>query len=136
MPGDLPKTGELTTGQREARQPGKAKRGRVKAHNAIKAREAYMRCFDGGIGHDDWVRAKPCPFCKVQETHTQAAHATARGMGAAKGRWYVLFPACQCHHDEQGAEGNEHMAHKYGVCPTSLARACTGQHLRELGAIR
>lgn len=136
---NFPKQGELTIGQREARQPGKTKRRRVNAYNAVRSCEAHMRCFDGGIDHDGWVRAKDCPFCaaklKWAETCTEAAHAVARGMGAANGKWYDLFPACREHHSEQGRRGNAHMAHRYGVDPENLAQRLAAEHLRELGAI-
>lgn len=147
MAGKFPQTGDLTIGQREARQPGKTKRGRVNAHNAVRAKEAYMRCFDGGVGHDEWVRALVCPVClhirKRQESITQACHVTARGMGSANGFWYDLVPLCAKHHDEQGSmvstggqTGNAFIASMYGVLLEPLAQQLTEEHLRELGAIR
>lgn len=141
MPADFPKTGELTTGQREARQPGKTKRRRVNAHNRTRARTDHMRCFDGGIDHDSWIRAKPCAVCslpkeKPQESPTQAAHTVARGMGAARGRWYHLVPLCAFHHDYIGDYGMKALEDSWPIHLGPLARTLAAEHLQELGAIR
>lgn len=141
MPGDLPKTGELTTGQREARQPGKTKRRRVNAHNRTRARTNHMRCFDGGIDHDSWIRAMPCSVCsklraKPQDGPTQASHVVARGMGAARGRWYHLVPLCAFHHDYQSRYGLKALEDSYDARLAERAQQLAAEHLRELDAIR
>lgn len=94
-------------------------RKRLPRVNRKRAAEKFHRNFDGGIGHDKWIRAKPCCLCtavgQTQRTPTQAAHAKARGMGGAGGDWQLLVPLCNEHHREQESAGNVRIEARYGV---------------------
>lgn len=111
----------------------------MRKRNPVRTRENHQRCFDGGIDHDSWIRSLACAICRTLEdpqlTPTQACHTIARGMGAAKGKWYHLWPGCAMHHAEQGKGGNDFILAHYGVDLHKIARECTRIHLLEVGAI-
>ncbi len=88
------------------RKPMQVK-SRVNPRNPERRREAYMRDFDGGLGHDAWIRARGCTVAewdtRVWRPRTleicsgpiEAAHVVSRGAG---GRWFQIVPICKKHH--------------------------------------
>jgi hypothetical protein len=97
----------------QARQRDKPRKA-VKPRNAKRAAATFERCF--GKERSAWIRSKPCVVAVVMESvggdvptdwvpcmgDVQAAHAVARGGGAAKGDADDQVPMCFVHHDEAG----------------------------------
>lgn len=83
------------------------KRSPLKRVNAEQRAAKYLRNFDGGIGHDEWIRTMPCALRLLSVNpcggKIQACHVKARGMGGCGGDWRQLVPLCMSHHLEQGA---------------------------------
>jgi cytochrome c553 len=71
------------------------KRSRINPTNPGRRAETYAKAYGDKA---TWIRAQPCCVPGCNRHPSVAAHAIARGMGAAKGDASRLLPMCQaCH---------------------------------------
>jgi hypothetical protein len=94
----------------------------IRWNNRERRAQKYVRNFEGGCGHDSFVRSLGCAVPECARWDIEAAHEEKRKMGGAGGTWRDLVDLCTSHHREQERSPSEFEA-KYGLCLKALRHA-------------
>lgn len=111
------------------------KRVPIRKSNPERQRWLHVRNFDGGIGHDEFVRSKGCAMERLDECNgiVQAAHVVKpRGAG---GIWTGIVGLCDKHHRIQESQGCERVKTATGIDLIFTAKTMVLLNLQSKDAI-